>query len=184
MDQGLIPRRYAKALLDVAESRGVASGLYARMLRLLNAFESEPQLGRTVANPFVAIDDKARLLETAAGCSAKDPEDATFTDFVRLLVRNRRIDLMREMTQAYIALYRQAHDIIRVDIASAAPLSKDARERLNAIIGKKMPPGGTIELHETVDPDLIGGFVVNINNERLDASVRNEIDQLRLHLLK
>lgn len=184
MDQGLIPRRYAKALLEVADERGVAPELYKQMAALHAAFEAEPELGKTVANPFVALDDKAKLLVTAAQIKPGDKDAAVFTDFVKLLVRNRRIDLMREMTAAYIDLYRRENNIIRVEVESAAPLSDDARKRLRAIIAKKMPADGTIELFEKVDPALIGGFVININNERLDASLKNELEQLRLNLLK
>lgn len=184
MDQGLIPRRYAKALLETAEEHGVSAALYGQMVALHSAFEAEPELGKAVANPFVGFDAKARLLETAAGVKADDKDAATFTDFVKLLVSNRRIDLMREMTVAYIDLYRRAHDIVRVEVDSAAPLSSEARARLRAVIGRKMPAGGTIELVEKVDPTLIGGFVININNERLDASVKNELERLRLNLLK
>lgn len=184
MNQGLIPRRYAKALFEVAEERGVSSALYGQMAALHAAFEAQPELGKAVANPFVGFDAKARLLETAAGIKQGDKDAATFTDFVKLLVGNRRIDFMREITSAYIDLYRRAHDIVRVEVDSAAPLSTEARARLRDIISRKMPAGGSIELIEKVDPSLIGGFVININNERLDASVKNELERLRLNLLK
>lgn len=184
MDQGLIPRRYAKALLEVSDSRGESAALYSQMTRLQTAFEAEPELGRTVANPFVGFAEKAGLLETAAGVKPGDKDAATFVDFVRLLVRNRRIDLMREMTKAYIELYRLKNNIVRVEVESAAPLTEEARKRLRAIIAKKMPSDGTIEFVEKVEPGLIGGFVININNERLDASVKNELERLRLNLLK
>lgn len=184
MDQGLIPRRYAKALLDVAGASGVSTGLYGCMTALHRAFEAAPELNKAVANPFVPLDDKARLLEVAAQIKPGEKDAAVFRDFVKLLVRNRRIGLMREMTTAFIDLYRRTNDIVRVDVTSASPLSGEARKRLLAIIGRKLPANGSVELVEKVDPALIGGFVININNERLDASVRTELEQLRLKLLK
>lgn len=184
MDQGLIPRRYAKALYETATERGVAAELYKQMSALHAAFEAEPGLGKTIANPFVGAADKAALLETAAGVKPGDKDASTFEDFVKLLVSNRRIDMMREMTVAYVDLYRRENDIIRVEVSSAAPLEADARKRLQDIIARKLPENGKIELEEHTDPSLIGGFVININNERLDASLKNELEQLRLNLLK
>ena len=55
-------------------------------------------------------------------------------------------------------------------------------DRLKALIERHLN-GGTMEYHHRVDPDLIGGFTVTINNEKLDASVADELKQLRIKLL-
>ena len=184
MDQGLIPRSYEKALLETANERGVSEALYGQMTMLNDSFASEPGLGKAISNPFVSTADKTALLETASGVKPGDKDASTFADFVKLLVQNSRIDLMREITLAYVDLYRRENNIVRVEVTSAAPLEESARKRLRAIIESKLPSDGKIELEEHTDPSLIGGFVVNINNERLDASLKNELEQLRLNLLK
>lgn len=184
MDKGLIPRRYAKALLQVAEARGVGEKMYDAFTRIDDAFVSQPDLAKVVRNPFVKTEEKTALLETAGKIDDKSDVKSTFEDFVRLAAENGRVDLLREIVRAFIEEYRKAHDIIRVEVESATPLSPALSDRLTAVIRAKLPQGATIEMDKRVNPDLIGGFVININNERLDASVKHELEQLRLNLLK
>lgn len=177
MDQGLIPRRYAKALYRAAVEKGCQQELYASMQLLGAAFASEPKLGETMRNPFVAAADKAALVMAAAG--AQTP---LLADFVKLLVQNGRIDMVRDIAAAYCLIYRQESNIYRVEVVSAAAMDPAQEERLKQLILSHLN-GGSMEYSQRIDPSLIGGFVVNIDNERLDASVKNELKQLRLKLL-
>ena len=202
MDKGLIPRRYAKALFEVAADRGVDKGIYGLMQTLTASFAAQPQLCPTIANPFIEVADKVKLLTEAAGLGAtkdikegkegKEGKDsamgtsataATFSDFLKLLAENKRLDLARDIALAYIDIYRKAHRIYRVEIASAAPMQPAERKRLETVITKHIP-GGTMEYDYSVDPSLIGGFTVTVNSERLDASVASALKQLRLDLIQ
>jgi F-type H+-transporting ATPase subunit delta len=86
------------------------------------------------------------------------------------------------MALAYLQIYRKANNIYSVQIVSAAPLAEADSKRLRALIDRHLN-GATAEYTYATNPDLIGGFVVNIDSERLDASVKNELEQLRLNLL-
>ncbi len=180
MDKGLIPSRYAKALFEVALERNDSEKLYTLMGRLCDAFAAEPALASTVANPFVGECDKEALLRTAAG--VEKGQDATFDDFLKLLAQNRRIDIVRDVARAYTDLYRRKNGIFSVDVTSAAPLTEDARKRLETII-KNETGGGTYEYRFSIDPGLIGGFTVTVNNRRLDASVASKLEALRHRLI-
>ena len=182
MDQGLIPRRYAKALFKFAETPQRQQHLYALMGNLAKAFDKDHLLQQTVKNPFVENAAKEQLVFTAAGVS--DPaKEKDLADFVKLLVTNRRVDMIRDIALAYLYIYRHTNNIYSVKIESAAPLSDADRQRIVDMIEKHLD-GATAEYSYEVDPDLIGGFVVNIDSERLDASIKNELKQLRLKLIK
>ncbi len=188
MNQGLIPQRYAKALYKAALDRHCSESLYTMMKTLDGSFMTQPRLGQVMENPFVSASEKKDLLFTAAGISpasddaSNDCSTDTFTDFIRLLEENRRIEFIRGIALAYIAIYRRENAISTVTVTSAAPLQPDAAGRLMSII-RSRHPHGSIEYHEAVDPSLIGGFTVAIDNQRLDASIKNELKQLRLKLL-
>ena len=187
MNQGLIPQRYAKALYKVALERQCTESLYTMMKTLDESFMTQPQLGQVMENPFVSATEKKNLLLTAAGiapdqASGNDSTTGTLVDFIRLLEENRRIGFIRGIALAYIAIYRREHEIATVTVTSAAPLQPDATDRLMSLI-KSRHPQGSIEYCEVVDPSLIGGFTVAIDNQRLDASIKNELKQLRLKLL-
>lgn len=181
MNQGLIPRRYAKALWLYGRERNCDSRLYELMLRLDSAFAETPQLQATLANPHVALADKLGLVNVAAQTD-RNPEPE-FADFLKLLAGNKRLGMLREIALAYIDLYRKANRIYRVTVTSAAALEPAESARIRALVEKHLPEGATADFSEAIDPELIGGFTVAIDNERLDASVANELNQLRLKLI-
>lgn len=180
MNEGLIPRRYAKALYKVAVERDDAGRLYDMMNRLTETADAQQSLKTAVANPFVPVADKTGLLSTAAGATSSDK---TFSDFLALLAGNRRLSMAIDIARAYESLYRELRGICKVVVTSAAPLSDAEEKRLKKLITDHLN-GGEMEYSSHVDPELIGGFTVIIDNERLDASVKNELEQLRLNLLK
>ena len=181
MNKGLIPRRYAKALYEVGEERKANDTIYGLMQNLCAAFAAEPKLATTIANPFVSEADKTTLLTNAAGDTGAT-SDATFQDFLKLLAQNGRLDMAWDIARAFIDLYRTRHSIYRVKIVSAAPMGEAGRKRLEDVISHHIGKG-TMEYDYTVDPSLIGGFTVEVNSERLDASVASKLKQLRLQLV-
>lgn len=179
MNEGLIPRRYAKALYKFAGSKGQVERMYQLMQILSGSFAANDEMLAVMRNPFISADDKVNLLTTA---STATDGDACFHDFMKLLVLNRRLSEIRGIALAYIALYRQSNNIYPVEIVSAAPMGENETSRLRKIIEKHIGDG-KVEYTFRVAPELIGGFVVNIGSERLDASIKNELKDLRLKLL-
>lgn len=187
MNDGLIPRRYAKALYKVAIERGVSRQVYERMLRLVASFAEAPQLSAVINNPYQSSADKLTLLHTAAGVPAAGaaPADATaqlYDDFLQLLINNNRLGMTHAIALAFVELYRKENNIKVVRLVTAAPLDEANQARLKDFIGRHLN-GASMEYTATVDPSLTGGFLVTIDNERLDASISNELKQLRLKLL-
>ncbi|MDE7410707.1 MAG: F0F1 ATP synthase subunit delta [Paramuribaculum sp.] len=179
MNEGLLPRRYAKALYEFACEKDCSQRVYTLMKTLVKSFSEMPSLGVTLSNPYVSNSDKVTLLNTAAGAT---DTDSVFTDFLKLLEHNNRLGFCRDIAQAYIDLYRVKNHIFEVHVTSAAPFSSQEEQRLKSMIESHLH-GGVMEYHHGINPDLIGGFTVSVGNERLDASVSNELNQLRLNLL-
>lgn len=179
MSEGLIPRRYAKALYKFALEKSATRRVYDLMLTLEKSFEDAPSLQEVMDNPFVPVKDKIALLTTASGAT---PKDLVLEDFFKLLDHNHRFPMVRSIALAYRLLYREENHIYEVKVTSAAPLADGEEKRLKDFILNHLK-GGTMEYSSAVDPDLIGGFVIKINNELLDASISNELNQLRLKLL-
>ncbi len=179
MNEGLIPRRYAKALFEYALEKSDSKEVYGLMKNLAAGFASEEGMQSVMSNPFVSSSDKIALLVTAAGAKSGD---VSFTDFMTLLSTNKRLDMARSIALAYVDIYRKANNIYLVDVVTASDLNDADEDRLKSLILQHLN-GGTMEYNRRVDPNLIGGFVINIGSERLDASISNELKQLRLKLL-
>lgn len=179
MNDGLIPQRYAKALYKYALERGNAERVYNEMKTVAAAFEAEPSLQKVLANPFVKRGDKEKLLITAAG---PDAEDA-YKSFVKLILNQNREQFAREMALAYRSTYRIANNIAQAVITTASHLSESELSKLKALVEKAFN-GYTLEITFKVNPELIGGFVIDVDSTRMDASVSNEIELLRQNLLR
>lgn len=178
MNGGLIPRRYAKALYKFALQEGSDRQVYEEMKSVVSAFESNPDLNKVLANPFIGNDDKSNLLLSAAG---KDAGNA-YRGFVRLVLENRREMFAYEMALAYRDIYREAHGISMVRIVTAVEMPQVELDKLKALVQKSFT-GRTLEYTYDVTPDIIGGFVIDVDSVRMDASISNELEQLRLTLL-
>ena len=178
MNQGLIPRRYATALYKVDLERGTSGRSYGLMTALAEAFAANRDMQAVMSNPFVDAADKIRIPKTAAG--AQD-DDTTFNDFLKLLSENRRIDMTALIALSYCDIYRNANNIRRVQAVSATKLDEKTMDRIKELINKHIG-NATMEFTTAVDPSIIGGFVINIDNTRLDSSVSAELDRLRLAL--
>lgn len=178
MNEGLIPRRYAKALYEFAVEKGDSKEIYRLMSTLADNFAKEASLQSVLSNPFIGATDKVKLLTTAAGAE----KNASFADFMSLLSVNKRLDLARGIALAYLDIYRKTNNIHLVEVVTASELSLTDEKRLKSLIQSHLNDG-TMEYTHRVDDDLVGGFVINIGSERLDASISNELKQLRLKLL-
>lgn len=178
MNGGLIPHRYAKALYKLALEQGKTPAVYDEMKAVCAAFEANADLNKVLANPFITNADKKKLLLAAAG---SEP-GADYQGFVDLILAKKREMYAWQMALAFRDIYRQANNISQVRITTAASMDDAELAKLRDLVQKAFA-ARTLEFSYGVDPDLIGGFVIDVDSVRLDASLSNEIEQLRLTLL-
>lgn len=178
MDNGLIPHRYAKALYKFALEHGNSKQVYEEMKTVIASFVSNPGLQKVLANPFVSRDDKAALLKSAAG----EQVENDYLGFVKLILDMHREEFAWRMALAYRDIYRHANNISQVKITTAVKFEKPEMDKLYDLV-KRSFPKATLEISDDVDPDIIGGFIIDVDDSRMDASISNEIEQLRLKLL-
>jgi len=179
MSDGLIPRRYAKALYKFAVENGDSQEVYELLKSFSFRYTAIDELKRAMLNPNVPDEEKgAAMLKLVGGKSG-----SSLDKFLLLCMRNNRSEYLQKISLAYVDLYREAHEIAHVIITTAIPMPE---AQLNAIIGivKKRLGAKTLEIEQQIDPELIGGFTVDINGLVLDASVKRELNELRLQLQK
>lgn len=179
MIDGLIPRRYAKALYKFALENKGTEKIYEEMKEVIGAFESNPSLQKVLANPFVKSQDKEKLLVAAAG----DKVEEDYRRFVKLILAHHREEFAYLMALAYRDIYRTENKISRVRIITASELPEAEMAKLRAVVQKAFTDT-TLEYSYRIDPKLIGGFVIDVDSARLDASLSNELEQLRQNLLR
>lgn len=178
MISGLIPHRYAKALYKYALESDTTQAVYEEMKKAITSFQENSALQKVLSNPFVNRSDKEKVLIAAAGSNPGND----YRRFVKLILDHNREEFAYLMAIAYREIYRKENRISQVKITTAAKLADVEITKLKTVVENAFKDT-SFEYSESVDPDLIGGFVIDVDSTRLDASISNELEQLRQNLL-
>lgn len=176
MNIGVISTRYAKALLDYSVTLGDEETTYRNMLQLMGVLQSVKELSVMLRSPHLSPKERISII-----CSAVEPSGA-FKKFAALVVRQGREDMLLFIAHAYVMLYRKKKGIFAAKFVTASPVSDDFRREITGMIEKRMK--SEVELECVSDSSLIGGFIIEANSKRLDASVKGEIGKIRKALVK
>lgn len=178
MDLGVISVRYARALLKSATELKLEDQVYKEMQTLSRSFLEVPELRFTIDNPMLFKDKKLKLIVTACGENVGE----LTKKFVALVLKEDREKTLQFMAASYITLYRQQKNIIRGSLTTAAPVSKDTEDRMRRMVESKTK--GTVEFKTEVDPNIIGGFILEYDTYRMDASVKSKLNKILTELKK
>ena len=166
---GEAARRYARALVDIAESRGVLDETGEALSEIAGEFQGNQELRRVLLNPrFVKIID-----EIMAASGASD----LLRNFVRVVAEKDRIGELSDMAHSYQQLADEKRGRVRAQVRAAYDLDANAieglREKLSEITGS--------EVHMEVETDetLIGGLVCRVGGVVMDGSIKNQLRNLR-----
>lgn len=175
MDQGIISMRYAKALMGFAKDKGTEDVVYQACSVLTSNFVSYPTLHVALENPILSFVEKYKLISAATAENGQ--MDATFADFVRLVLKNRREHLLQSMCLSFMDLYRQSKHIGVARLITAVPVSEKVANRIRNSASSMLH--AQMELHTEVNPSLEGGFIFDINDYRLDASIATQLKRVK-----
>ena len=177
MDIGVISVRSARALLKSATDQRLEDQVYSEMQLLAKSYLEVPQLRHTIDNPMLSKDSKEQLLLTAVGGTPTELTKA----FIQLVLKEGREPVMQFMANSYVTLYRQQKNIIRGRLITAARVSTQTEQKMRQMVESKTQ--GTVEFETDVNPDIIGGFILEYDTYRMDASVKSKLNNI-LNTLK
>ena len=178
MDIGVISVRYARALLKSATDAKIEQQVYAEMQQIAKSYIEVPQLRSTIDNPMLSKDKKQALLLTAAGRKPSDLMKA----FISLVLKEDRESVMQFIANSYVTLYRQQKNVIRGRLITAAAVSPETEQKMRQMVESKT--NGTVEFESQVNPDIIGGFILEYDTYRMDASVKTKLNSILTKLKK
>lgn len=174
MDIGVVSVRYARALLKAATGAGLDDKVYAEMQTLAKSYIDVPSLRHTIDNPMLSKDTKRALIVTASGGGKKKKGLTPLTaSFIDLVLRADRESMVQFMANSYVTLYRRQHGIIRGKLTTAVTVTEDTERKMRKMVEAKTK--GSVEFEVVVDPAIIGGFILEYDTYRLDASVKSEL---------
>ncbi len=179
MDIGVISVRYARALLKSATEAKVEETVYQQMQLLAKSYVDVPQLRQTIDNPMLSKDKKEMLLLTAAG---GDSVSALTKSFIALVLKEDRENMIQFMANSYVTLYRKQKNVIRGRLITAARVTAETEQKMRQMVESRTQ--GTVEFEAEVNPDIIGGFVLEYDTYRMDASVQSKLRDILKTLKK
>ena len=178
MDIGVISVRYARALLKSATDAKIEADVYKEMQTLAKSYTEVPQLRQTIDNPMLSKDTKQQLLLTAVG---EKPCELTKA-FISLVLKEDRENVMQFIANSYVTLYRQQKNVIRGRLITAAAVSPATEQKMRQMVESKT--NGKVEFETEVNPDIIGGFILEYDTFRMDASVKAKLNSILSTLKK
>ena len=166
--------RYAKAILDLAVEKNELENVYNDMLFLRQAFRDSRDLVSMLRSPIIKADKKGKVLD-AIGAGRISVITASFN---KLLLTKEREAYLPEIVTAFIEQYKIYKGIQTVKLTTATPVSEELKQ---AILEKVRTVRNVqqIDLHTEVNQDLIGGFVLEIGDELVDASIAFELNNIK-----
>ena len=179
MDIGVISVRYARALLKSATDQKLEESVYQEMQLVAKCYIEVPQLRQTIDNPMLSKDKKQMLLETTIGGEQATPLSKAF---IQLVLKENRENMMQFIANSYVTLYRQQKNIIRGRLITAARVSPATEQKMRQMVESKT--NGTVEFESEVNPDIIGGFILEYDTYRMDASVKSKLNSILNQLKK
>ena len=178
MNSGPIAYRYGKALLKFVQESGSGENVYSQAQNLVLIMDEVPQLAQFLINASdVSVEEKISLLSTALG----GEPDPAIVNFLKMVSTNRRLEYFPRMIMSFIEQYRQANNIKVGSIVTAVEID-GLQESLEGQFHEKT--GAQVQLKVNVDPDIIGGFIFELDGCRLDASVESHLANIRRKLIE
>ena len=170
-----IARRYAEALYSLAREEGIVDEIESGYGRVVEALDAVPDAMTFLTHPLVPRGDKLSFIDRAF---PNIPE--YLRNLLHLLVKNGREGYIRLIYDEFINLRGEREDIAQVRVATAKPLSQADKdkltEHLTAALGKR------VKLSERVDPGLIGGVRLELDDKVIDGTLRAKLAQLQATL--
>ena len=171
--------RYAKSLIDLAVEKNSLEDTLADIKYLDSLCRNSREFTNMLRSPVIHADKKEDIINAVVGDSLK-PLAASF---VKLLVNKGREENLPEIAQAFVQQYKELKNIKTVKLITAAPADDSLKQAVMAKV-KAALPGATIELNEVINEDLIGGFVLEMEDKLFDASIRRDLNDVKAQFRK
>jgi F-type H+-transporting ATPase subunit delta len=168
---------YAQALMDLAQANNLTDRIGEDIAGLLNLLKESPELQQFLSNPIVKAEDKKAVLGRIGG----DEIHPLTRNFLNLLVDRRRILFLEGICQQYQALLRKLKQTVLAEVTSTVELNDEqkqaVREKVMSITGAHQ-----VDLDTRIDPNLIGGVIIKVGSQLIDASLRGQLRRIGIRL--
>ncbi|MDB4180714.1 ATP synthase F1 subunit delta [Flavobacteriaceae bacterium] len=164
--------RYAKAVLSLASDNKQAAEVQADMTHIGQTIANNASLGGVLKSPVVKLSEKADVLK-AIFPSVSSESKSLFN----ILVTNKRVDILGQVATQYGILYDLANNKENAFVTTAIPMTSELEAKVMAKL--KTLTTKEVTLSNSVDENILGGFILRVGDQQYDASVSNQLNTLK-----
>ncbi len=172
----IINKRYAKALLHLAEENNLLERSYADMKMIYGVFHQNKELGSLMKSPVIRLKRKQNIADRLFGKSVHP----LMLDYMKIIIRKQRGYMLEGISGAYLTVYKQHLGIEQVKVVTAVPMDDGLRNQ--ALSMARRLTDNEIEFEEMVDEDILGGLIVRIGDKQYNSSVKLRLSKMKQYL--
>lgn len=168
-----ISSRYARSLVELCKEKGQLDGVLVDMELVRDTIKSSRELSILLNSPVVKADTKVAVLNKIFGGNIGQITHG----FMKLLTEKGREGYLEEVAESFVEQVRFYKDIVTAKVTTAVPLDETTRQDILAVARKISK--GDIDLVETVDDSVLGGFVLRVGDQMIDTSVATSLKNMK-----
>jgi F-type H+-transporting ATPase subunit delta len=174
---GQIVEPYAQALMSVAQSQNLVDRFSEDINGLLSLLESSEELSTFLASPIVKSDVQKSVLTQVVG----DQVHPLVRNFLMVLIERRRILFLEGICKQFQALVRKLNQTVLAEVTSAIELNDEQKQTIRGKV-IALTSARQVELVTKLDRDLIGGVIIQVGSQVIDASLRGQLRRISIRL--
>jgi F-type H+-transporting ATPase subunit delta len=163
---------YARSLFEVAQEHDKLDVVHEQLGAFADGLAADRELSVFLFSPYFSTEEKQDGLRRVV-----IDADPTVINFLELLIQKHRMPVLFRIRREYDTLWERANNVLPVEITSAIELDEQTVKGIGDRIGERT--GQHVELTARVAPEILGGVVLRVGNQILDASIRNRLERLR-----
>lgn len=169
--------RYAKAILELAIEQNVLDQVAGDMNYIVEVNGETKDFQVLLSSPVINPDRKLAIFNELFGQFEK-----LSMMFIDLITRNRREYMLVEIAQSFSAQLKAYCGIVPITLISAVQLDNVTKEKIFDKVRASVT--GVLEINEIIDPSLIGGFIIRMDDKQIDASISSQLSNLKQRLTR
>ena len=177
MSVGIVASRYAKSLIDLAKEKNVLEVVIEDMKLFKDTADKNRGLMLALKSPVVRHEKKLNILKALFQNRVNPVSYSIF----EIITKKNRESILDAIADEFIKQYNEHEGILKATVITTTPLTEELRKQFNDIVATAT--GKRIELEEKINPDLIGGYILRVNDRQIDASLRSRLNELKLQLV-
>lgn len=174
MSESSVAYRYAKSLIELAEEKGITEKVQGDMKLFESVCKENRQFELTMKSPVVKHFKKLEILKAIFA----DKVDPLTMSIFEIITHKNRERILPALASEFLNQYDDLKGILKAEITTVGELTADQRKSFVDMIAGAT--GKTVSLKEKTNADLIGGYILKVNDKQIDTSVRKKLNNLKV----